>query len=148
MTARSLTQCAHHGCREPLRSGGLCVEHSEQRKEAHERRDEALTLLHKGIVAGRVLSHPELKEELDRLWRWWREACHAVQSGRTDGILRDEAQYAVEWCIAIAKHICRQERSFRNGDVADPVDHLYKQPFWERFENLEAGRRSNGLPRS
>jgi hypothetical protein len=65
-----------------------------------------------------------------------------------DPNLEDEAEYAIEWCIALAIEIVDAEMLYRNGEM--PLDSLTHTRFWvwERFKNLENGLRSNGIERS
>jgi hypothetical protein len=61
--------------------------------------------------------------------------------------LKDETEFAPEWCIAIASAIIQEEASFRAGREADAGTLYVKGLSWERFENLEAGLMSNGVRR-
>ena len=71
----------------------------------------------------------------------------ALRAERQDSVLRDETEYAPEWCIAIAKAIIKEEIDFRAGREADATTAYLKKSSWERFENLEAGLMSNGIER-
>jgi hypothetical protein len=61
----------------------------------------------------------------------------------------DEAEYALEWCIALAQEIVAAEYRLRNGlGISDLRLDFTRRWVWERFSNLEAGLRSNGLTRA
>ncbi|MFM0348987.1 hypothetical protein [Paraburkholderia sp. RL17-347-BIC-D] len=67
---------------------------------------------------------------------------------RVDDVLQDEAEFAVEWCIAIAASLVEEERLFRQSILPDPMLKIYRNDVWTRFDNLEAGLMSNGVPRA
>lgn len=59
----------------------------------------------------------------------------------------DEADAALEWCIALAQEIIDAERAHRTGGrVSDKLE-ATRHWVWDRFNNLEAGRHSNGTAR-
>ena len=60
---------------------------------------------------------------------------------------RDEADYAAEWCIALAQEIVEAERAVIAGKSIPVSFTLTGEWVWERFRNLEAGLRSNGASR-
>jgi hypothetical protein len=145
MTRRKLPQCARFGCYESPYAGGLCKEHHDLAKRRL--REEALDLLHRYKVDGSALTKPEARDEHTRLEPWWTRACRAINFNRVDDVLQDEAEYAVEWCIAIATSLVEEERLFRQGIAHDPTKNVYRDDVWARFSNLEAGLMSNGVPR-
>lgn len=140
--------CSKKGCSKPLYLGGLCKCHYDEGARREQRRDAAVRTLHSGTVDGRVLNNEELRAELLRLLTWWHRACDAVNYGRKDPVLRDEAEYAVEWCIALAQEISDAELAFRNGENPTPALAATRVWVWDRFRNLEAGLMSNGIERS
>lgn len=87
----------------------------------------------------------------DESWRardWWFDVCNHVNSEREHPVLRDETEYAVSWCIALAEHIIDEERDVRAGKQAGAETHQYRRRhFWERFQNLSRGLMSNGVAR-
>jgi hypothetical protein len=147
MTRRKLPQCSRFGCYESPYAGNLCKEHYEEDLAKRRLREEALDLLHRFKVDGTALTKPEIREEYSRLERWWDRACRAVNFNRVDAVLQDEAEYAVEWCIAIATSLVEEERLFRQGISHDPMQKVYRDDVWARFSNLEAGLMSNGVAR-
>ncbi len=71
-----------------------------------------------------------------------------ASAGSTTGAAGDgEAAYAQEWYIALAKEIVSAERAVRSGRETDfMLEHTSKMVY-ERFNNLEKGLMSNGVPR-
>jgi hypothetical protein len=66
---------------------------------------------------------------------------------RKDEVLSDEAEYAIEWCIALAKEIVDAEIAFRKGTPSSYSLESTREWVWERFHNLEKGIMSNGIKR-
>jgi hypothetical protein len=62
-------------------------------------------------------------------------------------VLSDEAGYAIEWSIALAKEIVDAEIAFRNGAVPSYSLESTREWVWDRFRNLEKGLMSNGIKR-
>ena len=144
--AKKLT-CRKGRCKEPPFLGGLCKAHHEEdhaKELARRAAIEALTTL---TIDGKLPHKSGLKDELLKAARWWDRACMALRSERQDSVLKDETEYATEWCIAIANAIIQEETSFRAGREPDATTLYLKKLSWERFENLEAGLMSNGVKR-
>lgn len=146
--ARKEKRCGRYGCPSNPHLAGLCKEHYDEQVEKERRREGALTALHRGLIAERLPENPNLREELFRLRDWWFRICHAVNYDRKDTLLGDEAQYAVEWCISLAQEIVDAEIAFRAGSMPSPSIQGTREWVWDRFRNLEAGLRSNGISRS
>lgn len=140
--------CRERNCEEPPYLGGLCEKHHEEDSLRKRRKEAAIQCLHVGVVDGRLPENPELREELSRLRKWWNRACQAVQS-RHDAthMPLDEADYALDWCIALAQAIMDAELAFRSGERIPDSLAATRHWVWDRFNNLEAGLRSNGTPR-
>ena len=140
--------CKSSGCKEALYLGGFCGKHYKEDEAKRRRRDEAVHILHMSVIGDESLRTPELRDELHRLQEWWQRACWALRLQRTDTVLQDEAEYAVEWCIALAQEIVDAERSTRGGQPAT-TPHLdtTRHWVWDRFSNLERGLMSNGVSR-
>lgn len=147
MPRRKISHCLKFGCDEPPYLGGLCEEHHNQEESRQTRRMYGRDLLLKSVVDGRILSNKELQLELSRLQRWWDRACRSVNFNRTDPLLQDEAEYAIEWCLSISASIVEEERIFRQQSELEPSLRLAREQVWMRFTNLEAGLMSNGIPR-
>lgn len=135
-------------CTEPPHSGGLCREHNDERIHKNRRRDAALNALHTGAVEGRLPDDPELREELQRLRTWWERACFSINHQRENEILKDEAPYAIEWCISLAVEIVAAETAIRQGNNIPHTLQATRGWVWERFSNLEKGLMSNGVERT
>jgi len=74
--------------------------------------------------------------------------CGVLQTERGTILMpRDEADYAAEWCIALAQEIVEAERAVIAGKSIPVSFTLTGEWVWERFRNLEAGLRSNGASR-
>lgn len=140
--------CGVHRCTEPPYLGGLCEAHAEQDRIKKQRRDIAIDALHFGVIDAALPSNPAYRDDFSRLCSWWDAACHSVRHSIPHKVLRDEAEYAMEWCIALAQDIIDAERAFRSGAPYDStlLDHKRKLT-WERFANLERGLMSNGVER-
>jgi hypothetical protein len=112
------------------------------------RRDDAVRTLHHGTIDDKLISPGPLLDEFHSLQRWWRQACDAVIAQRHHHVLKDETEYATEWCLAIAQEIIDAEREIRAGTGGDTEIRQYtRRMTWERFENLEKGLMSNGVAR-
>ena len=141
-------ECVKPHCTAPLFLGGLCKEHHKEDAAKQFRRDTALRLLDSGRIDNEVVRPGPLREEFYRLQDWWRQVCDHVNSQREHPILRDETEYAVQWCIGLAEMIIDEERERRAGQEVDSGSYQYlRKDLWERFEYLEQGLRSNGLKR-
>jgi hypothetical protein len=138
-------QCAKYRCTEEPCLGGLCKKHYEESIKKEIRRNAALSALHKAEIEGRLPDNPALREELFLIRKWWFRACDSLNYGRKDEILLDEAEYAIEWCIALAQEIVDAEIASRNKQpIPDSLEYT-KDWVWERFSNLEKGLMSNGI---
>jgi hypothetical protein len=147
---KKIRECREYRCTEPPYRDGLCEEHYEENKSKQLRHDAAVNALHMGIIDGRVLDNQELRGELLKVRKWWDRACRSVNYNVEDEILRDEAQSALEWCIAIAQEIIDEELAYRSDNsksFSKEISKEIKRIAWERFENLEAGLMSNGVAR-
>lgn len=139
--------CFEYRCHEPPHIGGRCSKHHEEQKRKQRDREDALEALNNVKVDGSSPSNSSLQEQLFDIRKWWFRACDALAYRRTDSILRDEAEYAQEWCIALAKEIVTAERAVRSGKGPDfMLEHTSKMVY-ERFSNMEKGLMSNGVPR-
>lgn len=146
--SREDRKCAKHGCSEPPYLGGLCKEHHDERSQKEHCRDSALNALHRATIDGRLPENTELRDELSRLRIWWDRACSTVNHSKKDEILADEAQDAVEWCIALAQEIVDAEVAFRSGNIPSASLSSTRHWVWDRFSNLEKGLMSNGVKRT
>ncbi len=126
---------------------GLCRPHYEEHAREEAQRDEAVQALHRSVIDGLPIQQPELREEFLKLQKWWTRACTVRNFGGEDPILKDEAEYALEWCISLAKVIITEEKKFRSGDTRKPEWNYTRDWVWDRFKNLEAGLMSNGVER-
>lgn len=79
--------------------------------------------------------------------KWWFKACDAINYGRSDPILRDEAEYAAQWCISLAREIVIAERAYKAGEAPSHMLEHTLEWVGERFGNLEKGLMSNGVAR-
>ena len=142
--------CRVSGCNDVPYLGGLCKKHHDEYIRRTQRRDAAIHALHTGAVGERLPDDTSLREELLRLRQWWARACNAVQRQRDEEFMPlDEAEYALEWCITLAQEIIDAELLFRAGKNSTYDSLLANRSWvWERFNFLESGLRSNGLPRN
>ena len=148
MSRRRPPVCSVSKCDEPAFLGGMCRKHDEERTIREERRRAALAALHTATVENRLPDDLNLRAELFRLREWWFRACEAVQQQRSVGPLPfDEAEYAGEWCIALAQELVDAELALRSGRKPDSKLDYARLWVWKRFENLEAGLMSNCIPR-
>ncbi len=128
--------------------GGLCEKHHTDQSGRAQRRDAAIHTLHTGAVDDRLPDDQALREELIKLREWWYRACRAVQTRHdTKFMPLDEAEYAIEWCIALAQEIINAELALRTGKTVSDSLATTRYWVWDRFKNLEGGLRSNGLSR-
>lgn len=145
--ARKPVTCRTYRCNRPPVLGGLCEQHHAEQQAKEQARREAVDAIMYHTVDGARISSAALLDELKRLVPWWDKAHWAMQYGLHDPVLRDEVEYAPEWCIAIAAVIVAQERDHRLGKGVSEYDQELKRIAWERFDNLSAGLMSNGVPR-
>ena len=140
--------CRISGCvRDPF-LGGLCEEHHRQEQRRQQRRSEAVNALHSGTVDGVIPTDPTIAEQLDRIRVYWDRACYVLHSQRgTVTMPLDEADYATEWCIALAQEIVDAQHAVSSGRPIPSSLALTGQWVWERFHNLDAGLCSNGILR-
>ncbi|KAF0190353.1 MAG: hypothetical protein FD165_2777 [Gammaproteobacteria bacterium] len=140
--------CRVYRCTEPPYLGGLCKVHADEDHNKTQRRSTAVDALHYGVIDKALPSNPAYQDDFSRLCRWWNAACDSVNHRIPHKVLRDEAESALGWCIALAQDIIDAERAFRSGATYDStlLDHQRKLT-WERFDNLERGLMSNGVER-
>lgn len=140
--------CTVYRCAEPPYLGGLCSLHAEEARINALRREGALEALHFGVIDGTSPSDSMVREELYRLSIWWRAACDSLNYRAPHAVLKDEAEAAASWCIALAQELVEAEKASRVGKVFDQTLLNYtRQSVWERFSNLERGLMSNGVER-
>ena len=144
---RRKRECTKNRCSEAPYIGELCKKHYEEELAKEPRRKAALKALHTGKINGYFPENPELRDELFRLRKWWNRSCDVVNYNRKDDVLSDEAQYATDWCIALAQEIVDAEIAFRNGDAPSISLESTREWVWERFHNLEMGLMSNAIKR-
>ncbi len=141
--------CRQYGCSESPFSGGLCEQHNAESLKIKQRNDDAVYALHHSKVDGTSFVNTELRDEFYKLQEWWRRACNSVNYSRIDATLKDEANYAVDWCIALTKELIDAERASRLNISFDELNlNATRQWVWERFNNLEKGLISNGVKRT
>lgn len=140
-------KCTISYCRERVEAGGLCEKHLAAKHQKEIRRDEAIRVLHSGVLEGESFQNSELRKEFTKLQEWWFRACDAVNFRREDPILKDEAQYAIAWCGSLAELIIDDEKADRKC-APRPAWNCLREQLWGRFTNLEAGLRSNGLAKT
>lgn len=140
-------KCIKYSCSESPYLGGLCKKHYEENAEKERRRNAALKALFTSEIDGHLPVNPELREELFRLQKWWNRACDVLNYDRKDEVLSDEAQYATEWCIALAQEIVDAEISSRNRAIPSDSLESTREWVWRRFRNSEMGLMSNGIKR-
>ena len=144
---RRKRECTKNRCSEAPYIGELCKKHYEEELAKEPRRKAALKALHTGKINGYFPENPELRDELFRLRKWWNRSCDVVNYNRKDDVLSDEAQYATDWCIALAQEIVDAEIAFRNGDAPSISLESTREWVWDRFHNLELGLMSNAIKR-
>jgi hypothetical protein len=138
--------CAKYRCDHPPYLGGLCEEHYREAEVKRVRRETALSALNSGAIDGQLPDAGPLRDEFWRVRDWWFDVCAYASSNREHPLLRDETEYGVEWCIGLAEHIVDEERDRRAGKHDASHEYL-RRHLWERFENLQRGLMSNGVPR-
>lgn len=139
--------CKQPRCGDPAEIMGYCRAHYDEHLEDERLRGEAVRALHSGLIDGHVLANDTLRTELLAIQKWWRVACDAVNYDRDDTVLKDEAPYALEWCISLAKEIVLADEALLKGDRPDHSLEYTKAWVYDRFSNLEAGLMSNGVKR-
>ncbi len=144
---RKKSVCFEYRCDEPPYMGGRCTEHYEQHRQKLQDREDAIEALNNVKVDGSNPTGPSLQERLFDIRKWWFRACDSLAYRSPDSVLRDEAEYAQEWCITLAKEIVKAERAFRLGKGPDFLLEHTSNLVYERFRNLENGFMSNGVPR-
>ena len=147
MSRKKQPVCRQYRCDKPPLSNGLCHEHYEIHKHNEKSREEALEALHKAHIDGALPTNTSLREQLFQIQKWWFRACDSLNYNRKDPVLLDEAQYALDWCISLAKEIVAAERAINSGQ--EPSWTLEHTSNWvyERFHKLEKGLMSNGVVR-
>jgi len=141
-------RCRRAGCQELPFVGGLCRVHGTDDAREEVLRSRAVQVLHHGLSADAPPFKPEFADELRRVGPWWRRACDVANTVRVHKKLPlDEAEYAVEWCISLAKAILQANDQAIAGHTHFPELEAVRSWVWERFENLERGYGSNGHAR-
>lgn len=140
--------CRQEHCDKEPYSLGFCEEHYQILDQERKLRTDAIHALHTAQIDGELPTTTELREQLFEIRSWWSKACDSINHQRIDPILKDEAADASEWCIALTKEIVAAERANKSGQP--PNNKLLHTNKWvyDRFNNLEKGLRSNGVPHS
>lgn len=144
--AKRRRSCSRLHCDNPSFLGGLCEHHHEDAERKRLRRDAALAVLNRGQIDEQPVLPGPLRDEFWRLRDWWFDVCSYASRDREHPVLRDETEYAVEWCIGLAEYLIDEERD-RPAGKQDAAHEYLRRHLWERFENLQRGLRSNGIPR-
>lgn len=145
---RRRKRCRRANCEQEAASDGLCTAHAEEEHRESVRHDQAVAILHGSPTYAGPSLRGEFDAELRQLRRWWWRSCDAVNLGRAQpSIPLDEAEYAVAWCIKLAEALLIANEQALVGQDRHPELENARRAVWERFENLERGLRSNGLPR-
>jgi hypothetical protein len=126
---------------------GFCQKHYDEHSADERLRDDAVRLLHSSLLDDRQLVSSVLRNELSVVQKWWVLACDATNRHRTDTILKDEAPYALDWCISLAKEIIIADRNTRKGERVGNSLEYTRSWVLDRFSNLESGLMSNGIKR-
>jgi hypothetical protein len=136
------------GCSGALYLGGLCRLHYDEQQERDRKRRDSLNALHYGTVDGALPGDPMLRTELEKLRQYWSRVCSVLQTENGTPVMPlDEAPFAQEWCISLAEEIVSAQRSISAGGKSGYESTFTRGWVWERLHNLDAGLRSNGLPR-
>lgn len=147
---KPISTCRHPDCERSPHLGGLCKVHHEEKRSEEELRSEAVRSLHWITVDDALPTNELVREELLRIHKWWREVCDTLNHGRRHPVLRDEVEYAKDWCIRLAEQLVLFERAVRSGkapgELPFTLEHT-RQWVWERFDNLNKGLMSNGVRR-
>ena len=141
-------RCAKDRCEYLPYLGGLCKTHYEEQEVERSLREAALKSIHEGVIDDSTLTIPNLKAELDRLRTyWWAARDVNIARRGTPTMPLEEAPYAQEWCIRLAEQIVIAERAEREGKKPGYPLEECQNWVWQRFENLDKGLHSNGIPR-
>ncbi len=145
--AKHRSECVRSHCIAPPFLGGLCERHHEEDAAKRMRLDSAMRLLERCVVDNEVVRNGPLRNECDRLHKWWSKICDPANASRQHPVLGDETEYASSWCIDLADQIAHAERGIRARDGDSDAQIYSRQQTWKRFENLERGLMSNGVNR-
>jgi hypothetical protein len=141
--------CRASGCSRNPYLGGLCDVHEQEEQQIKQRRASARAALDSGAIDGDIPTDLALRDELWRLRRQWYLACQVVRENRGTSLMPvNEAEFATEWCIALAQEIVEAHRALAAGKPMPTSVASTGGWVWERFRNLEAGLRSNGALRA
>ena len=144
--AKRRKDCAKLHCSEPPFLSGLCRHHHDESEAKRLRRDAALAALNTGQIDNALVGPGLLRDEFWRLRDWWFDVGSYASRNREHPVLLDETQYAVEWCVGLAEYLVDDERDRRAGKQ-DATNEYFRRQLWDRFENLQRGLMSNGIPR-
>jgi hypothetical protein len=140
MARLKIPRCRKYPCEQPPFMDGLGKQHSVKDEAKRIRRDSALQALHRGVIDEEYIGAGPMREELERIRKWWHQICDAVIAQRQHAILKDETEHASEWCIWIAQELVDAERERRVGKEGDNLTRQYiGRVGWERFENMKRG---------
>jgi hypothetical protein len=148
MNRKKQNLCRMNHCNKEPHSLGLCKEHYEQYIRDKNLQEEAIEALHKAHIDGALPTNPAIREQLFEIRKWWLKACDALNHNRTDDVLCDETEYALDWCISLAKEIIAAERALNSGQQPSHLLEQTSKQVYQKFSNLEKGLMSNSLARS
>lgn len=128
-------KCKARKCNETAQIRGLCRKHHEEQKQAHELRQDGLSLLEKGRIDNEYVTVKWIKADLQKLQPWWNRISVDIKNESND--LGDEAPYAKEWCMALAIAMVKTERASRAGATYDQGKaEIVRDRVWRRLESL------------
>ena len=151
MISRRVKQlkCIDPDCPEPPRKGGYCEQHHKERVAKDRRRSQAHVALHQFMVEGKPFEVHVVREEMLHLRQWWFDACDVLSLGTERKVPKNEAEHVISWCTTLAQELVDAEcRGRAGGTTESHALSATRHWVWERLCFLEAGLRSNGLPRS
>lgn len=146
---RSCRTCSRSGCDLAPYLGGLCKTHNAEHDREQAKRTRALDALRFRLPDSAVRSTGELADDWSTLRSRWNRVCDVVNGQHgTKQLPLNEAEYAMDWCIALAKELLDAEDTLAMGNKLSSSLEIARGWVNERFENLELGLMSNGRPRS
>jgi hypothetical protein len=129
--------CKHKACGLPVEMAGFCVAHYQEDLENRRQETVAINTLHSQSGAI-TIKNRELSEELSRLKGLWDIACHAANSNIKNTVLKDQAPYAVEWCISLAKELILADRALIEGRAVSGSLEYTRNSVWSRFAEIDS----------
>lgn len=125
--------CSKYGCKEPHYRMWLCEKHYTENKEREQKENEAISLLHTGVIENELVENSMLAIELEKALNVWRKCNISYQFNESENRTTD---MLVQQCISYACAIIEAEKSSRKGKEPSHFFEIAKERFYSNINAM------------